>query len=78
MPVATLELSDVARRVQEDLESTNGEYLMVHRGKGIKKGQQKLEEFWEAFVTECYESEIVFTSDVVNRFIDWLATLSRY
>ncbi|CAI5725825.1 unnamed protein product [Hyaloperonospora brassicae] len=75
--VAELDLEDVTSHVQEDLDDANGEYWIMSRGRGIKKFQRHFEEFWEAFVNECYESDLLFTSDVVTKFVDWLTVLSR-
>ncbi|CAH0517252.1 unnamed protein product [Peronospora belbahrii] len=71
-----LEMGDLVNHVMEDLENANGEYLLLSRGKNAKKFQLHFEEFWEAFVKECYESEILLTSDLAYNFIDWLTTLS--
>ncbi|KAG6617023.1 putative cohesin subunit [Phytophthora cinnamomi] len=75
-PLAQLDMSALADHVLEDLENANGEYPLTSRGKGMKKFQRNFEEFLEVFVKECYESEILFTSDIANNFIDWLTTLS--
>lgn len=77
MPLVELDMSELAEHVVEDLENVNGEYPLTSRGRGMKKFQRNFEEFWEAFVKECYESEILFTSDIPNNFIVWLTTLSR-
>ena len=70
-------MEDVVNRIQEDLESANGEYWIMSRGRGAKKSQRNFEEFWEAFVSECYESDLLFAADVAKKMIDWLTTLSR-
>ncbi|CAI5700420.1 unnamed protein product [Peronospora effusa] len=75
-PLDQLEMGDLVNHVLEDLENVNGEYLISSRGKSAKKFQRHFEGFWEAFVKECYESEILLTSDVAYNFIDWLTTLS--
>ncbi|KAL4146913.1 hypothetical protein PRNP1_010669 [Phytophthora ramorum] len=75
-PLAQLDMSDLVNHVVEDLEKGNGEYPMVSRGKGMKKFQRNFEEFWEVFVKECNESEILFTSEIATNFIDWLTSLS--
>ncbi|CAH0484442.1 unnamed protein product [Peronospora farinosa] len=75
-PLDQLEMRDLVNHVLEDLENVNGEYLISSRGKSAKKFQRHFEGFWEAFVKECYESEILLTSDVAYNFIDWLTTLS--
>uniref|UniRef100_M4BEJ6 SCD domain-containing protein n=1 Tax=Hyaloperonospora arabidopsidis (strain Emoy2) TaxID=559515 RepID=M4BEJ6_HYAAE len=69
-------MEDVVNRTQEDLESANGEYWIMSRGRGAKKSQRNFEEFWEAFVSECYESDLLFAADVAKKMIDWLTTLS--
>ncbi|ETM41884.1 hypothetical protein, variant 1 [Phytophthora nicotianae] len=75
-PLAQLDMGDMVDHVVEDLEKANGEYPLMSRGRGMRKFQRKFEEFWEVFVKECYESEILFTSEIANNFIDWLTTLS--
>ncbi|KAL3669345.1 hypothetical protein V7S43_005722 [Phytophthora oleae] len=75
-PLAQLDMGDLVDHVVDDLEKANGEYPIVSRGRGMRKFQRTFEEFWEAFVRECYESEILFTSDIATNFIDWLTTLS--
>uniref|UniRef100_H3HD92 SCD domain-containing protein n=1 Tax=Phytophthora ramorum TaxID=164328 RepID=H3HD92_PHYRM len=75
-PLAQLDMSNLVNHVVEDLEKGNGEYPMVSRGKGMKKFQRNFEEFWEVFVKECNESEILFTSEIATNFIDWLTSLS--
>ena len=77
MSVAELDLEHVVSHVREDLDDANGEYWIMSRGRGIKKSQRHFEEFWEAFVNECYESDVLFTSDVVTKFLNWLTVLSR-
>lgn len=76
-PLAQLNMADLVNHVEEGLEKANGEYPLMSRGKGKKKFQRNFDEFWEFFVKECYESEILFTSEIANNFIDWLSTLSR-
>ncbi|KAI9916859.1 hypothetical protein PsorP6_018119 [Peronosclerospora sorghi] len=75
-PLAQLDMGEMVNHVLEDLESGNGEYLLMSRGRSMKKCQQNFEEFWDVFVMECYESEILFTSNVASNFVDWLTTLS--
>ncbi|KAE9235653.1 hypothetical protein PF004_g9050 [Phytophthora fragariae] len=75
-PVSRLDMSELADHVVEDLEDANGEYPLTSRGKGMKKFQRNFEEFWEVFVKECHESDILFTSDIATNLIDWLTTLS--
>ncbi|KAK1937725.1 Cohesin subunit SA-3 [Phytophthora citrophthora] len=75
-PLDQLDMSDLVDHVVDDLERANGVYPIMSRGRGMGKFQRTFEEFWEAFVKECYESEILFTSDVASNFIDWLTTLS--
>ncbi|OWZ13407.1 hypothetical protein PHMEG_00013273 [Phytophthora megakarya] len=77
-PLAQLDMnmSHLMDHVVEDLENANGEYPIMSRGRGTKKFQRNFEEFWEVLVKECYESEILFTSEIANTFIDWLTTLS--
>jgi hypothetical protein len=70
-------MHDLVDHVVEDLEKANGEYPLVSRGRGMKKFQRNFEEFWDAFVKECFESDILFTSGIATDFIDWLTTLSR-
>ncbi|KAL7689157.1 putative armadillo-like helical, stromalin conservative domain, cohesin subunit Scc3/SA [Plasmopara halstedii] len=62
--------------IVEDLENIKGEYPLISRAKGMKKFQFNFEIFWDAFVRESYESEILFTSNLANDLIDWLTTLS--
>ncbi|CAI5747200.1 unnamed protein product [Peronospora destructor] len=71
-----LEMGDLVNHVLEDLENANGEYLISSRGTSAKKFQRRFEGFWEAFVKECYESEILLTSNIAYNFIDWFTTLS--
>ncbi|KAG6966418.1 hypothetical protein JG687_00004852 [Phytophthora cactorum] len=75
-PLAQLDMGDLVDHVVDDLEKANGEYPLMSRGKGMRKFQCIFEEFWEVFVKECNESEILFTSEIANDFIDWLTTLS--
>ncbi|TDH72076.1 hypothetical protein CCR75_003870 [Bremia lactucae] len=75
-PLDQLDMGGLVGHVVEELEKANGKYPLVSRGKGMRKFQLNFEEFWKAFVTECYESEILFTSEVINNLIDWLTTLS--
>ncbi|KAF1779451.1 Stromalin conservative domain [Phytophthora cactorum] len=76
-PLAQLDMGDLVDHVVDDLEKANGEYPLMSRRKGMRKFQCNFEEFWEVFVKECNESEILFTSEIANNFIDWLTTLSR-
>ncbi|KAF4150115.1 STAG domain-containing protein [Phytophthora infestans] len=75
-PLAQLNMADLVNHVEKGLEKANGEYPLMSRRKGKKKFQRHFDEFWEFFVKECYESEILFTSEIANNFIDWLTTLS--
>ncbi|KAG2524378.1 hypothetical protein JM18_004037 [Phytophthora kernoviae] len=75
-PLAQLEMGDLVNHVVEDLEKTNGDYPIASRGKGMKKFHRSFEDFWEVFVKECYESEILFASEIATNFVDWLTTLS--
>ena len=70
-------MEDLVNHVLVDLENVNGEYLISSRGKSAKTFQRHFDGFWEAFVKECYESEILLTSDIAYNFIDWFTTLSR-
>lgn len=71
-------MSDLVDYVVEDLVASNGGYPVASRMKGSKQFKRNFVEFWEAFVTECYESELLFTSTIVHQFVDWLTTLTRY
>ncbi|KAG7394683.1 hypothetical protein PHYBOEH_004839 [Phytophthora boehmeriae] len=75
-PLAQLEMGDLVDHVVEDLEKANGDYPIASRAKGMKKFHRSFEDFWEVFVKECYESEILFASEVATNFVDWLTTLS--
>ncbi|RLN73889.1 hypothetical protein BBJ28_00006356 [Nothophytophthora sp. Chile5] len=75
-PLAQLDMGDLVEYVVEDLGRTNESYPIASRGKGTKKFLRNFEEFWEVFVRECYESEILFTSEIISNFVDWLTTLS--
>ncbi|KAG1707974.1 hypothetical protein DVH05_024626 [Phytophthora capsici] len=75
-PLDQLDMSDLVDHVVDDLENGNGEYPIMSRGRGMRKFQRTFEEFWEVFVKECYESEILFTSDVASNLVDWLTILS--
>lgn len=63
--------------VVEDLVKSNEGYPIASRMKAYKRFQRNFVEFWDAFVTECFESELLFTSTVVHQFVDWCSTLSR-
>lgn len=56
---------------------SNEGYPIASRMKAYKRFQHNFAEFWDAFVTECFESELLFTSTVVHQFVDWCSTLSR-
>ncbi|RLN95960.1 hypothetical protein BBJ28_00009767 [Nothophytophthora sp. Chile5] len=75
-PLAQLDMGDLVEYVVEDLGKANESYPIASRGKGMKKFLRNFEEFWEVFVRECYESEILFTSEIISNFVDWLTTLS--
>lgn len=63
--------------VVEDLVQSNEEYPIVSRLKTFKLFKRHFVEFWDAFVTEFFDSELLFTSTVVHQFVDWCSTLSR-
>uniref|UniRef100_K3X2X3 SCD domain-containing protein n=1 Tax=Globisporangium ultimum (strain ATCC 200006 / CBS 805.95 / DAOM BR144) TaxID=431595 RepID=K3X2X3_GLOUD len=71
-----LDMSDLVDYVVEDLRKSNDGYPIVSRMKGFKHFKRNFVEFWKAFVTECYEDELLFTSTVVHQFVDWLTTLT--
>ncbi|TYZ57947.1 hypothetical protein PybrP1_003575 [[Pythium] brassicae (nom. inval.)] len=72
-----VDMSDLVDYVVEDLVQSNEEYPIASRLKTFKHFQKNFVEFWDAFVTECFESELLFTSTVVHQFVDWCSTLSR-
>lgn len=74
--LAQLEMSDLVEHVVAELEKENGEYPLASRGKGMRKFHRSFEDFWDVFMKECYESEILFSSEIVATFVDWLTTLS--
>lgn len=63
--------------VVDDLVRAGDAYPMASRAKSLKRFAHTFVAFWDAFVTECFESELLFTSTVVHQFVDWCATLSR-
>jgi len=72
-----LDLSESVEVVVKELAQTQGNYPIAPRTKGSKRFHRSYADFWESLVTECHESEVLFTSNVVTKVIDWLTTLSR-
>lgn len=73
-----LDLSEAVEVVVKELAQTQGNYPIAPRTKGSKRFHRNYADFWEALVAECHESEVLFTSNVATKVIDWLTTLSRY
>jgi hypothetical protein len=71
-----LDMSDLVDYVVDDLEKSNDGYPIASRAKAYKKFHQHFADFWDAFVKECYESELMFSTQIVEQFVDWLTSLS--
>ncbi|TMW62186.1 hypothetical protein Poli38472_009679 [Pythium oligandrum] len=71
-----LDMSDLVDYVVGDLKNSNGAYPLGPRVKTAKKFHENFVDFWEALIQECYESELLFSKNVVGQLVDWLTTLS--
>ncbi|GLE00980.1 hypothetical protein PINS_up009777 [Pythium insidiosum] len=75
-PLEKLDMSDLVDYVVGDLEQSGDGYPLASRQRAFKKFYISFVDFWDAFVKECYESELLFTTEIVTQFVDWLTTLS--
>ncbi|RHY30376.1 hypothetical protein DYB32_004359 [Aphanomyces invadans] len=53
-------------------------YPLASKAKGCRKFKDNFESFWKHFVEECWDSELIHTTDIVEKAVDWLNSLSRY
>ncbi|KAF1317834.1 Cohesin subunit sa-1, partial [Globisporangium splendens] len=64
-----LDMSDLVDYVVEDLRKSSDGYPVVSRMKGFKHFKRNFVEFWKAFVAECCENELLFTSTIVHHLM---------
>ncbi|ETV98124.1 hypothetical protein H310_08868 [Aphanomyces invadans] len=51
-------------------------YPLASKAKGCRKFKDNFESFWKHFVEECWDSELIHTTDIVEKAVDWLNSLS--
>lgn len=72
-----LDMSNLVEVVVKELAQSHGSYPIAPRTKGSKRVHRNYADFWRSFASECYESEILFSSSIVGKAVDWMTTLSR-
>ncbi|DBA00613.1 TPA: hypothetical protein N0F65_007742, partial [Lagenidium giganteum] len=71
-----LDMSDLVDYVVEDLAQSQEDYPIAPKAKQHKRFYRNFVDFWDTFVKESVESELLFTSELISQFVDWLTTLS--
>ncbi|KAJ0408891.1 hypothetical protein ATCC90586_005928 [Pythium insidiosum] len=65
-PLEKLDMSDLVDYVVGDLEQSGEGYPLASRQRAYKKFYLNFVDFWDAFVKECYESELLFSTEIVR------------
>nr|CCA14325.1 cohesin subunit putative [Albugo laibachii Nc14] len=71
-----IEMSNLVKRVLKELESSNEEYPVSSRKKKWKRTTQRFTTFWRLLVAEAQKNDDLFAENFIQRFVDWLTTLS--
>ncbi|CAK4658826.1 unnamed protein product [Aphanomyces euteiches] len=72
-----LDMSSFVESVVQSLQTSKElSYPIASRAKVLRKFKDNFAEFWRSFIDECWDSELIHTTDIVEKCIDWLTSLS--
>ncbi|KAF0701596.1 Aste57867_7969 [Aphanomyces stellatus] len=72
-----LDMMSFVETVVESLQASNElSYPLASKAKTLRKFKLNFAEFWKQFVEECWESELIHNTDIIEKCVDWLTSLS--
>ncbi|CAK4130308.1 unnamed protein product [Aphanomyces euteiches] len=72
-----LDMSSFVESVVQSLQASKElSYPIASHAKVHRKFKDNFAEFWRSFIDECWDSELIHATDIVEKCIDWLTSLS--